>query len=402
MTRQDFNRPPRIRPDWPAEQIDLPTPPALLRRDGIPWVQVLLPLAGALIFAVSAGLGSGGWLIGLPMSAIAMLGVGAAIYQARRETMRDNAEYAARRALFEDQLAAQRGRLRRLHEHERAARLHLAPDPNELLHIAAVGTIARRPEPRLWERRISDDDFLALRAGCGNLPPSYTVRIPAPGSDAAADRQLQQLAAEHALLHQVPICIPLADLGSLGVAGTRSAALPLLQAMIWQMACLHGPADLRIAVAHQTGVAADWEWLRWLPHAIPLNNDSAHAARMIGDTPATVNRLLAQLVDELARRSERRVRDAGSIALPHEPWLVVLIDEPATVAAIPSFAELLRRGAELQIAVIVLALITTWCRKVAPPCSKLRRATHAGRAPAHHGPVIALPPTRLHRSNAIN
>lgn len=378
MASHSFNRPPRVRPRWAGETVALPEPPAPLpRRNGPAWATLLLPLLGALLLAGFGALGGGSWLIAIPGGILALLGVGAALLNERGEARRARAEHAERKAFFEDQLEAQRSRLRRLYAHERSARLHLSPDPAELLRIA--GAAGDPPEPRLWERRRDDDDFLELRVGCGSLPAAAQAQVPPPPRDAPADRRLYQIAEEYATLQQVPICLPLARLGSLGVAGPRAAALPTLHALLWQAAVLHAPSDLRIAAI---GTGDEWEWLRWLPHSVPLSNDADHSQRMCAATPAAAAGLVSGLLDELGRRRERRAQAEVGAPPAHEPQLLLVIDGVEQARAHPALGELISQGAELGLAVIVLApawaLVPEQCAAVVEVFERGARWTRAG------------------------
>ncbi len=357
MRNHRFNRPPRVRPHWPAERIELPEPPAPPEPERSDMLPLLLPLAGAGVFAGAAGLGGGNpLLVALPTGAMALLGLGAGLLGRRREARRAAQAYAERRALFEDQLEAGLAHLRTLHEQERAGRIYLSPDPGELLLIAGVAPGEAAPEPRLWERRPADDDFLELRAGTGSLPAATQVQAPQPSPGGVIDRRILRAAAEYGTLRQVPICLPLRQLGSLGIAGPRAAATSLARALLWQAAVLHAPADLRLAALFGPEASAEWEWLRWLPHCAPLSNDPAPGARMLAGSPAAAARLCSELLDLLSRRRDQAARSPE--APPPGPVMLLLVDGAALAHAHPAVVELLRHGGPLGIA--TLLVVPSW------------------------------------------
>lgn len=354
MHSPNFNRPPRLRPRWSSELVDLPAPPTPPHRERTAWLPLLAPVFGALMIAAATTLGGGNlWIVALPAGTMAVFGIIVALDSQHRALHKSRVEYAERQAFYEDQLDAQCSRLHRLHEHEATARRQLDPAPSELLEMAGAAGAGHSPMPRLWERRPGDDDFLALRVGCGSLPASSGARLPALSSDGPVDRRLQRIAAEYAHLRQVPIGIPLRSLGSLGVAGPRDSALALLHAMIWQAAVLHAPSDLRIAAIFAAERAADWEWLRWLPHCVPLSNDLAPSQRMLAGEPEAAAHLLSELLDLHGRRRERTTHgeQVGQIALPQ---LLLVIDGTEPTQANSAVGEILRYGAHTGIATLVL------------------------------------------------
>ncbi len=354
MAQCSFNRPPRVRPRWHAERVELPETPSLPAPERRDWASLMLPLASAGVFAGAAALNGGSPLAAaIPSASIALLGIAASLISQRGAARRAAAEYAERRALFEDRLEAQRARLRRLHEQERSARRFLAPDPLELFVIAGAAGGTSGPEPRLWERRPDDDDWLDLRVGVGSLPAASQARVPDPQRDGAVDRRLFRTAAEYATLRQVPICIPLGRSGSLGIAGPRADTHALTRALIWQAAVLHGPGDLRLALLYAPGAAQSWAWAGWLPHCTPLDDDPSPAERMLGGEPERAGRLASALLDTLSQRREQTRRDSpDGTARPH---LLLIVDGPELLQSYPAITELIDYGGPLGISVVVLA-----------------------------------------------
>ncbi|MDW8404722.1 FtsK/SpoIIIE domain-containing protein [Chloroflexus sp.] len=368
-----FNRPPRLRPRWSAETVELPVPPnPPPPRATTVWLQAMLPVIAALLLGAGALAGYGSWLAALPALVLAVLSSGITLINERNTTQRSASEYAEQRALFADRLAAARARLRRLHETERAARRYLAPDPAELLRIAGADGRPRAPEPRLWERRLSDDDALELRLGSGILPAASRAVIP-PG--APADRQIDQLITEYATLHQVPICLPLLRLGSLGIAGPRSAVVGLAYALLAQAATLHAPSELRIALIAHPKAAADWQWIARLPHCQTAGEGQSGRVLAAID-PVTTERLLAHLLDELSRRRES--------ALANRAPIVIIVDSATLVATYTALGQLLRDGGAHGLIVVVLAddwaNVPEHCAAVVEVDQRMGRWTRAGEA----------------------
>src|SRR5207249_3403929 len=83
----------------------------------------------------------------------------------------------------------------------------------------------------------------------------------------------------------------------------------LSTAMLAQLATFHSPRDLRLAVLTDAAGLADWDWVKWLPHAQHGElADATGPARLIAASRAE---LVALLGDELAARRRRRRRAAG-------------------------------------------------------------------------------------------
>lgn len=245
-------------------------------------------------------------------------------------------EYERRSAEF----GAQVDRLRRDDEDERRA---LHPDPAEVL-LTATG-----PRRRLWERRPGDPDVLAMRIGLADLPAGIeftgdTTRIP------AVDAQL------------VPVALPLAELGVVGLAGPRRRSRALARWMVAQAATLHGPRDLAIVVLAADRDAGDeWNWVRWLPHCAPREGEECVA--LVGTDPESA----ARRVTELAIRVTERRRAPDAEPVPYN--ILFVLDGARTLRRIPGMPMLLSRGAEYGLYGICVddeeRLLPEECRAVA-------------------------------------
>lgn len=268
----DVARPPRrpgpqpmpgdIAPDAPPEAPEpkeIPLPRLLLP------VVMLVAVIGMVAVMVVSGAGRNPVTFMFPllmvMSTVGMLagggGGGQDVGPARRDYQRHLA--SIRRAIA-DAVARQRAHL--LHDH---------PDPRDAWTLAGTD--------RMWERRRGDGDFGAARIGLGPQRPATAVappRVAAPEKlDPVSAVALRQVVRAGRVVPGLPVAVDVTAFPLIAVGGPEAATRGLLRAMIAQLAATHHPADLAIAFV---GVAADWEWLKWLPHHChpSLADDAGH------------------------------------------------------------------------------------------------------------------------------
>lgn len=253
----------------------------------------------------------------------------------------------ARRAKREsrDAAAAGQARLGDAVAAEERARRQALPGPDGVRRIAAG------PGTRLWERSPQDEDFLRLRAGTGDLLAS-TVSLRGgssgdpygPAGDPAP------------VVRDVPVAVPLADLGVLGIAGPRAASRPVLAWAVSQLAVLHGPSDLRLVLL--TEEPAAWRWARWLPHLRPLGGATDWLS--VGTEPATWTKRITELRDLVARRHAAADGPRGGPAAPGGyagrerplPVVVLVVDGSASMRDVPGIHEVLSHGPAAGVFVI--------------------------------------------------
>jgi S-DNA-T family DNA segregation ATPase FtsK/SpoIIIE len=197
---------------------------------------------------------------------------------------------------------------------ERVERVRSAPDLADLARRAELRTID------LWPRGRHADDFLRVRIGLGETASLVQAPVEANGDDALRDEAVAALAG-HDRLAGVPVTLPLAEVGVLGVHGDPGDVDDVAASLLVQISCLHSPEDLIVAGA----VGADrsfTDWLKWLPHVRSVT--SPLAGRHLTTTAAGARRLLAELVEVAEWRAAGRDRDRD-----HDrrwPWLLVVLD----------------------------------------------------------------------------
>lgn len=335
MTLPVFQRSPRTFPTFPTEEVEIQAPPPVPTRPTSSLAAVILPmgftLLGLGLSVVFLASNSAYFLLSVPL----MLGsglVGMITYSSERKKYRRSVE--ERERLYRAYLADRRKMLEDLAEQQRRASLQIHPD------YANCGAIVRRRPPdaarHLWERssgleRPRDPDFLELRLGTGRLPATFKVKPPASRSQVGeADElydQAVRLAQEFQNVDGVAVALPLAQVGSAGLAGPRSSLLESARALLVQLATLHAPNEVKIVALLPAHELTEWDWIRWLPHVW----DDERKRRFIASTPDEARALLAAIFPSLQKRALGRAPDDVKI-LPH-PVYVFLFADPALYTA---------------------------------------------------------------------
>ena len=337
-----FQRSPRTFPSVPTDEVEIQSPSPIPTRPTSSLVSVLLPSLGMIIGVVLSVMlalfasNTGGYsLLGLVITIPMTIGSAAAsIYSYKNERKKYRQSVEDRERLYRAHLVDRRKTLEDLATQQRRASLEIHPDYTTCL------AIARRQHPEdarhLWERssgleRPRDPDFLYLRLGTGRLPATFKVKPPASRSQVGeADELYDQairLAQEFQNVDGVAVSLPLAQIGSAGLAGPRSSLLESARALLIHFATLHAPNEVKIVALLPAHELAEWDWLRWLPHVW----DDERKHRFIASTPDEIRALLATLFPFLQRRALGRAPDDAKTL--HHPAYVFLFADPALYTA---------------------------------------------------------------------
>jgi S-DNA-T family DNA segregation ATPase FtsK/SpoIIIE len=322
-----LNRPPRVQRPLEGTVRPFPAPPNDAQRSRLPLAASLIPLA----------LGVGLYLLTrLPtMLFFALLSPVMAVSTyvedrrgGRKGFERHAREYRAKVVALRDELEAER-------RDELARRRAAAPSAAELVRRA------RRLEPALWERRLDDHDFLALRVGSADRPALYSIGLDHGGSDALR-REVEEVTDWYATAPAVPLTVPVAELGVVGVCGERVRVEALARWLVAQAAALHSPRDLALAAALDADRLESWEWLKWLPHAHRLAAGGAGVRAALEE--------LARVVASRRADGEHAYGGAVRHARPH----VLLVLHEAVAPERTLVADVLAGAGELGVSVLWL------------------------------------------------
>ena len=319
MSTVVVKRSPRVPgPEAPEGRIELAEPPVLGEPATADFSSafVYLPMAlgvGAMVMMFTVGARSPSTYMMSGMMGVAMMSMG--LGQLGRRGADRRRKMRAERRDYLRYLAQLRNRVRQAAAEQRAAASWDNPRPQDLWAMASG--------PRLWERRANQDDFAAVRIGLGTrranlvLVPPETK--PVEDLEPLSAVSLRRFTNAYQSVRHLPLPVPLRRFTSVEFAGDGPAALGLIRAMIAQLAVLHSPDELRIALLTDVVGRAEWDWLKWLPHnAHPHEEDAAGPLRLVAEDHDALFDLLGEEV------TGRPDHDPEVTPRSGEPFVVVL------------------------------------------------------------------------------
>jgi S-DNA-T family DNA segregation ATPase FtsK/SpoIIIE len=292
-----------------------------------------LPMAGGVGSMVMMGAGAGAkpttyiasGMMGLSMAGMMVGNLGKQSGEKRRRLDGDRRD-------FQRYLAQVRKKARSAAEAQRAAALWQHPDPDALWCVV-LGT-------RLWERRTTDGDFGIVRLGRG--PQRLAVQLVTPHTKPIEDLEpissgaLRRFVRTHSTVPDLPIAASMATSGRIVFTGPHDDLRSLVRSMLGQTITFHSPDDVIIAVCCGSATAAQWEWLKWVPHAMASDQfDAVGQVRLVSDNLAELERMLGDTLSQ-------RPRWTGSAEI--EGPRVILILDGGTVTAEAQIANGLIHG----------------------------------------------------------
>ncbi|MFI9261375.1 type VII secretion protein EccCa [Streptomyces sioyaensis] len=328
MATVTIKRPPRATPpDYPKGELQLKAPPALPEHKSESVVLILLPMMAMGSTAVYF------FLPGSPpfmkiMGGIMLISAAAmAVGQVVRARRGSSSGVRAARQEYLKYLARTREEARATVRAQRLSELRTFPEPAQLWAVIAERT-------RLWERRPGDDDFAQVRVGLGPQTLATRLVVPRPGPaeewEPLSAHALRRFVAAHEYLGGMPLALSLRAFPRLTIRGDADTVRGAGRALVCQLAALHSPDDLWIAVVTAPGTAAEWDWTKWLPHVRPAQRGNAGSRRGFRLLIySSLDAFEEGLAEEL---STRRSWERDAQPLLDRPHVVILLDPGPTTA----------------------------------------------------------------------
>ncbi|QUG99929.1 type VII secretion protein EccCa [Saccharopolyspora erythraea] len=332
MTTRLVHRPARtVRPLGGEDPLDIDPPPLLPEGKTAAGVQGLLPMAGAAASMTMMMFfrGSGFAALGAVVMLVSVCAAALFYFTQRGQATRKRRQQRER---YLDHLEQLRDDLRDWEQDfQRRASV---PDPP----VGRLLDLVHDPA-RLWERRRGDTDFLLVRVGTGHQPVrELRMRVegtPVNPPDPFMLAEANALRRRFGTVPHLPLRVNLDRAGDVSLIGEgRDEVLGAARTLIAQVAAMHAPDDVMIAVITPPEREADWAWVRWLPHAM----DRAHIGPggpqplFAPDAPALAALLADDLTDRATRAAQAFRHGSGAGEAVTRSRLLVIDDAFGDVA----------------------------------------------------------------------
>ncbi|WP_345702097.1 type VII secretion protein EccCa [Kitasatospora terrestris] len=310
----------------PDGEVQLQEPPVLPeKQSGLSGMLTMAPMAlGSLsmvfMFLHPAGSQGSGALSYVAMGMMALSAVGMLLTQLIRGSSDRKQQLRAERRDYLRYLSQMRRQVRRSIDAQRRALAWRHPAPEELWTL--VGT------SRLWERRPAHPDFSDVRIGLGAqrlaTPLAPLATKPVEDLEPLCAHALRRFIHAYGTVDDQPMAIHLRGFAHVLLrSDDPAAARAMARAVLAQLAAVHGPDELTVAVVTAGEQRAEWEWTKWLPHALhATDTDGAGPVRLVAGSLGEVEQLLGE------EFTGRPGFEPDATPERDEPFTVVVLDGP--------------------------------------------------------------------------
>ena len=369
-----IDRPPRIQPELPQGDSEIPKPPQIEENTTQPLLQLALPMVTIMGYIFVSVFGKGrSLLLIIPMGLAVVATSLMSLYTYRRAkqiNQQKNAAYAQR-------LVELRKEMESSHNIQRTFYAYNYPIPETTLRIAVdVGSSESerkedsRSGSRLWERRTTDLDFCKIRLGTGTTQSSVIYKL--PQIDDYSDPRVSdaiRLAEDSRYVKDVSITIPLREppqksteeesvvvsRHSIGISGNDPAGVyAYIRALLVDVTAFQQPTDCKLYIAGAYEARQHWRWAYSLPHCKEPNKTETlcfeEETEKKDEKEIDKLTLYWRNIRNILERRKLRLEDESAGPEVTLPFLVVVVD---VLAPLPEWSSLRDLEANAAISTIL-------------------------------------------------
>lgn len=313
-----FRRSPRIHLKEPQADEEVMTPPQKEKEGKNELLRTLVPPLGMVVLSGATSFLSGGNpIMMLSMGGASLLTAGFSVssyFTNKKETKEKNERSEE---TYRNYLIRKKGALSLLQQEQAHTLAYMYPSMNEL------ALMAKEYHARIYERMRTNEDFLKVHVGTGEIKSSFSVNYQPNEESELSSLAEKQLVWPYQQLEDAPIAIPLLD-QTVGLAGNYPVLRTAIQTLLFQLSMLHSYRDVEfVALVPENDYESNWHAWRWLPH---LKIRSLNLRGIIHN--AQTRDLVLNSFYQILMKRKQELKEVSNETLRFQPhYVLAILDE---------------------------------------------------------------------------
>lgn len=310
----------RTRHALPTEGITIPSIPDIGEPPSINWLAILAaPVLMAIVMVLIVSLTDAkSMLYMLPLQLVSVV---VSIFNYRSQKNKHKKKETSLNKRYEALVSEKIAEIKQVSERQRKILEEENPSINKCY------SIVESCDYRLWERGVSDDDFMRISIGMGLVPLCVPLKYPEKRQlqdESQLETKAREFAQESAYVKSAPVLCDLLSMPTLGIIGDRQAALSVAKKIIVNISTLHSYQDVRIIMLYPQSEVNDWDAFRFLPHVF----DEMHETRFMACERIEAAKILEALNKTLIERFDSLSRSHSHVTALFKPHYLLIIADP--------------------------------------------------------------------------
>ncbi|MBQ3307211.1 MAG: type VII secretion protein EssC [Bacilli bacterium] len=186
----------------------------------------------------------------------------------------------------------------------------------------------------LWERELTQNDFLDLRLGLGSSELRGQVNIPDQHFELKTDELLKEvykLGAQSQTLENVPISLNFVNNNIVAIIGTAANKKQFIEGLLLQIITFHSYEDLKIVLFTNEQNESNWEFLKITPHCWNNNKTFRYFSTNLDEAKAISLELEKEMQQRKMKDVNGKMEDATDDYHSYKPYYLIITDDYKSV-----------------------------------------------------------------------
>ena len=203
---------------------------------------------------------------------------------------------------------------------------------------------------RLWERKISDEDFLTVRLGVGDIPSniklSYSI-----DETIDKDNEIYKLMFEciekAKILKDSPVLISLVDKNiSAIIYEKEESKYRYIQNLLLQLITFQSYAELKLVFLLKANIDKKWDFVKMFPHVWSNSKE----IRFFADGSSSINEVSQYLENELNKRLKKEQLNYKNTI----PYYLIIVDDYKNIEGLNIIKEILKKEENIGFSILFI------------------------------------------------
>ena len=195
--------------------------------------------------------------------------------------------------------------------------------------------------PRLWERKPEDKDFLSIRVGLGKVPLNIDLAYPQEKFAMVDDNlrdELNKIIDNSQNIEKAPVVISLVKNNiSAVVENDKQFVIKYIKNMILQLTTFQSYDDLKLVFLIDNKNSEEWQYAKMLPHVW----DNTKKIRYFADNYDNMNEISQTLIEEINDRVKNAEKNTNEDTV-FSPYYLIITDNYKKIENLGIITEILK------------------------------------------------------------
>ena len=208
--------------------------------------------------------------------------------------------------------------------------------------------------PRLWERKLDENDFLSIRIGTGNLPLNIDIKAEDEKFSMDDDKLIDiyySVTKEARILENSPIDVSLLEKNIVAIISNNNEKIRLyLKSILMQLLALQSYIDLKLVFFINSHTTLNIDYVKMIPHIW----DNQKKIRFFANTSNDMKQISKYLEDIILERESEKEENQNATYKNLGPYYLIITDDYKSIYNLGIINKILRMQENLGFSLLCL------------------------------------------------